>query len=210
MGDRATMEKGETTAAAAKAEITTILYNEHEVAAVAGRVGSKGDVDRGYNVWKGLADPSTEEVRALAASFGINEKALEQYTHRSKKPQIRLFSDHLFTVVLAMGFENARSLSTEAVYLFLGRGWLITVHSAAAAVDSIGEARLLLLQKDGRMMSSSVDSIYYSIITGVVNSYEQLLTSMEPPQRHDEDTDDILVHPAAPDLHRRRLRHERP
>jgi magnesium transporter len=79
--------------------------------------------------------------------------------------------------MLAMGFENAKSLSSEAIYAFLGRGWLVTVR--AAHNDSIEEARMLFRQNDRRMMAASLDSIYYSIVTGIVNSYEQLLTSIE-------------------------------
>lgn len=157
----------------AERSTSVILYNEREVRHNA----SIYDAAKGYNVWVDVVNPSPAEMQSLSKTFAINGKALEQWEHKSKKPQIRIFDDQVFTVTLSMGFENARSLSSEAVYAFLGRGWLVTVHEAHN--DSIEEARMLFKQNDRRIMASSLDSIYYSIITGIVNSYEQLLTSIE-------------------------------
>ena len=132
----------------------------------------------GQNIWIDLVDPTLGQIQALRKFFPINESAMQQYDNKSKKVQIRLFDDQKFTVLLAIGFENSRVLTAEPIYLFVGKGWLITIHSVAA-IGAIEELRGLLEQKDKHLMASSIDGLYYPIIIGIVNSYEQMLTSME-------------------------------
>ncbi|WP_337863227.1 CorA family divalent cation transporter [Nitrososphaera sp.] len=153
----------------------TVMYNDSEVQILEGISGAKRG---GYNVWVDLVDPSPEEARAVLGRFAVDPKAVEMYEHRSKRPQIRVFGDQTFTVMLSMGFENARTLSVDAVYFFMGHGWLVTIHSAHGDY-AVEETRRLFEQKDSHMMASPVSSVFYSIITSIVNSYEQLLTSVE-------------------------------
>lgn len=138
---------------------------------------SVNDIGNEQNVWVDLVNPSSKEVATLQKHFAVNEKALEQYNNQSKKAQIRVFDEQIFTVVLALGFENAQTLTTESIYMFAGPGWLITIRPDN--VDAVEEIRRLFEQKEAHVISSSVNNIYYSIIANVVNSYEQLLTSIE-------------------------------
>jgi magnesium transporter len=151
-----------------------ICYNEREVKE---GQGSKEDIKKGYNLWIDVVNPTESDLFNLQQSFNLDNKALENYENKSKKPQIRLLEDHNFTIFLNMKYKSIDNLDTEAVYFFLGRGWLITIHSSN--VDLITRVRKMFAEKNKKILESPVDSLYYSILSSIVEKYEQLLTAVE-------------------------------
>jgi magnesium transporter len=74
-------------------------------------------------------------------------------------------------------YDDAKTLSTEAVYLFHGKGWLVTIHSSK--VDVASDAHRLLEEKNRPIMETCIDALYYSILASIVDRFEQLLTAIE-------------------------------
>ena len=152
---------------------TVILYNEHEVR----QGGNREDIRQGYNLWIDITDPSPPEILAMQKNFDIDTKTLETIIHKSKKPQVRVLETYTFTIILDLKYKSFGTLVTEAVYLFCGRGWLITLHSSE--VDLMLNIHTLFEQKNKKIMEATIDALYYSIITEIVSKYELLLTSIE-------------------------------
>lgn len=150
-----------------------VSYNESEIR----KAGSREDIGRGYNVWLDLVDPSKEEIKSAQKAFGLDEKSLEQILNKSKKPQVRFLDNQTFTIFLDIKYDDSRTLVTEAVYLFHGEGWLVTIHSSK--VDLASAAHRLLEEKNRPIMETSIDALYYSILANIVDSFEQLLTAIE-------------------------------
>ena len=152
---------------------SVVSYNEREVK----YGGSKDDINKGYNVWVDLINPTPEELSSIQQSFHLDKLALEEYLNKSKKPQIRVVDNHKFALALDMKFKDAKTLVTEAVYLFVGRGWLVTIHSNKVDLQS----RILTLfeQKNKTVIESSIDALFYNILASLIDSYEQLLTAIE-------------------------------
>jgi magnesium transporter len=150
-----------------------ISYNEREVR----QGGSKDDIRQGYNIWVDLEDPTPAELLNAKQSFHLDSKALEEYANKSKKPHVRVLDSHIFTLLLDMKYSDAQTLAAEGVYLFLGRGWLVTIHSSQ--VDLVGIVRRILEEKNRPILESSVDALYYNILSSIVDRYEQLLTAIE-------------------------------
>ena len=111
---------------------TIISYNEREVK----YNGSKDDIKAGYNVWVDLVNPSLFEISSIQQSFHLDNLALEEYLNKSKKPQVRVVDSHKFALALDMKFKDAKTLVTEGVHLFVGRGWLVTIHSDKVDLQS--------------------------------------------------------------------------
>jgi magnesium transporter len=153
--------------------LTIISYNEREVK----YDGSKDDIKAGYNVWVDLVNPTPIELSGIQQSFHLDGMALEEYLNKSKKPQIRILDKHKFAIVLDMKFKDAKTLTTESVYLFVGRGWLVSIHSSD--VDLQSTILTLFKQRNKAIIESSVDALFYSILASLVDSYEQLLTAIE-------------------------------
>jgi magnesium transporter len=153
--------------------LTIISYNEREVK----QNGSKDDIKAGYNVWVDLVNPTPPELLRVHQSFHLDKNALEEYLNKSKKPQIRVLGNQKFTIALDVKFEDAATLVTEGVYFFVGRGWLVTIHSDK--VDLQSRIMSLFEQKNIAVTESSIDALFYNILTYLIDSYEQLLTAIE-------------------------------
>jgi magnesium transporter len=152
---------------------TVIVYNEYEVR----QGGNKEDIRHGYNLWIDITDPSPPEILAIQKNFDLDIKTLETFMHKSKKSQVRVLDSYTFTLILDLKYKSFGTLTTEAIYLFCGRGWLITLHSSE--VDLMISMHTLFEQKNKKIMEATIDALYYSIITEIIGRYEQLLTSIE-------------------------------
>ncbi len=139
--------------------------------------GSIEDIKEGYNVWVDVIDPDEKELHMLAEKFNLNKEAIKTYINKSKKPEIRQFDKHTFTVVVDMKNKDPETLLTEGVYFFLGKNWLVTIHSPEVDVKQIVE-RLFNIQNE-TLKNTRIDALYYNILTEIVTKYEQLLTALE-------------------------------
>ena len=151
-----------------------ICYSERGI--VQGQ-GSKGCIEKGYNLWIDVINPTESELSSLQQSFNLDEKAFETYKNKSKKPQVRALTDHTLTIFVSIKYKSLDDLDTEAVYFFLGKGWLITIHSSN--VDLMTGVKRIFAENNKKILESPIDSLYYSILASLVQKYEQLLTAVE-------------------------------
>jgi len=105
---------------------TILCYNKGQVKSG----GSLEDIERGYNVWVDVVDPNNNELDKLANKFDLNEEAVKTCINKSKRPEIRQLDNHIFTVMVDMKNKDPEILIVEAIYLFLGKNRLITLHSS--------------------------------------------------------------------------------
>lgn len=63
------------------------------------------------------------------------------------------------------------------MYFFLGRNWLITIHSSQINLKQIAER--LLNVKNETIKQTRIDALYYNMLAEIVTRYEQLLTGLE-------------------------------
>jgi len=73
--------------------------------------------------------------------------------------------------------KDPETLLIEAVYFFLGKNWLVTIHSKEVNLKQIGE-RLFNIQNE-TIKERRIDALYYDLLAGFVSKYEQLLTALE-------------------------------
>jgi magnesium transporter len=151
-----------------------ICYNEREVKE---GQGSREDIKQGYNLWIDIENPTDSEIFNIEQSFNLDNKAVEMLQNKSKKPQTRVLEDHTFTIFLFIRYKNIENLDTEAVYFFLGRGWLITIHSSE--VNLTATVRKMFEERNKRIIESPIDALYYYILSNMTEKYEQLLTAIE-------------------------------
>lgn len=152
---------------------TILSYNKDQVKVD----GSIEDLERGYNLWIDLIDTEDKELNKFAKKFNLNEEAIQTCINKSKRPEIRQLENHTFTVIVDMKNKDPETLLIEAVYLFLGKNWLITIHSSDINLKQIVE-RLFKIQNE-TIKQTRIDALYYNILAGLVTKYEQLLTALE-------------------------------
>jgi magnesium transporter len=137
---------------------------------------SQTDLQKKYKTWIDLEDPTSEEISQLQEIFLIDANILKQYISGVKKPQIRILESYIFTLVLSIKFKTLETLETEAIYMFIGKNWLITIHSSKI---NLKEKTRQIFENDKMVTESTIDILYYNIVTKFVDEYEQVLTAIE-------------------------------
>jgi len=116
-------------------------------------------------------------IKSISAHFHLDQSAVNLFNSKSKKPQIRVLDEHTFTILLDIKFNNSQTVVTEGVYLFCGKNWLITIHSAE--VDLTKSIRKLLEVENKKLMIESIEALFYSVLLQLIDRYEQVLTAVE-------------------------------
>ncbi len=154
---------------------TTIFYNRDNIKETEN--GYINDMDKESKLWLDLVDPSSEEIFNLQKEFGLDIETLRVVEREAKRPQVRIHEDYTFTILLDIRYSNLEKLNVNGIYLFRGKNWLVTIHSSE--VDLLTPVRILFSQKNKKIVESKIDALFYSMITEIINKYEQLLTSIE-------------------------------
>ena len=138
---------------------------------------SQTDLQNGYQIWLDLENLRPKKFLSnIQEIFAIDANILNQYSSGVKKPQIRVLESYIFTILLNIKFKTLQTLETEAVYLFFGKNWLITIHSSQI---NLKEKTRQIFENDKMVIESTIDILYYNILTMIVEEYEQVLTAIE-------------------------------
>jgi len=135
------------------------------------------DLKANHNFWIDITDPTDEDIRDLEKKFSLNKKALDRVIQKSKKPVVKETEhDSKFTILLDLKFDNLQHLESSPLYFFVGDKWLITIHSNK--IDLVTKVKTILADRK-TILESSIDALYYSIISYIIEDYEELLTAIE-------------------------------
>ena len=152
---------------------TIITYNENEVK----EQKEFQNIKLKDKAWIDLIDPTDDMIKSIASYFHLDESAVELLRSKSKKPQIRLLDNHTFTILLDIKFKDSQTIVAEGVYLFCGKNCLITIHPSE--VDLAKSIRKLLEHKNKKLVMDSIEALFYSVLSELIDRYEQVLTAVE-------------------------------
>jgi magnesium transporter len=135
------------------------------------------DLKENLNLWIDMSDPTDEDITNLENKFSLDKKALDRVRQKSKKPVVKeIEHDSKFAILLDLKFSNLQHLESFPLYFFVGDRWLITLHSNK--IDLVTKVKTILADRK-TILESSIDALYYSIISYIIEDYEQLLTAIE-------------------------------
>jgi magnesium transporter len=150
-------------------------YNKKEI--VEEKNDSGGGLRENYNLWIDISDPTDNDITNLEKQFSLNKKALDRIRQKSKKPVVKETDrNSKFIILLDLKFNDLQNLETTPLYFYVGDTWLITLHSNK--IDLLTKVKLILADRK-TILESSIDALYYSIISSIIEDYEQLLTAIE-------------------------------
>ncbi|MCA9011108.1 MAG: magnesium/cobalt transporter CorA [Planctomycetaceae bacterium] len=188
----------ETAPISEKCRLTRISYNvtlaEEEVIDTVAELNEDVPEDRVY--WfrlEGIADPET--LRRLGEAFEIHPLALEDVVNTHQRCKVEDYGDHLFVVIRLPVREANGSMTTEQVSLFIGEGFVVSIHEGCNALEVVRER---IMTARGRVREYGADYLAYAILDLVIDNYfpiiekigdrlnaidEQLESGFEPGQR---------------------------
>lgn len=154
-----------------RCRITRISYNvdnaEEEVIDTVGELNEDVPADRIY--WfrlEGLADADT--IRDLGEAFTLHPLALEDVVNTHQRCKVEDYGDHLFVVIRVPVCDSGGSLSTEQVSLFIGDGFVVSLHNGSNALEPVRDR---ILWGRGRIREHKADFLAYTILDTVIDNY---------------------------------------
>ncbi|WP_458721149.1 magnesium transporter CorA family protein [Candidatus Nitrosocosmicus sp. R] len=134
--------------------------------------GSESD-----KLWIDICDPSPEDLQSIAKEYDIDEDSLRLIGQKTKKPQIRMLDNYIFSIILDIRFKTIKQLIVEGIYIYVGQNWIITIHSSEVKIFST--IKDILEKKNTKLFASNINALYYTIIDEIISRYEQILTAIE-------------------------------
>jgi magnesium transporter len=120
-------------------------------------------------VWLDLQDPQDREVRLLRDEFGFHPLSIEDATRHHERPKLEAFSDYYFIVFYCMEYnEELGQLTTQAMNLFIGANYLVSVHNGTIAAISDTIQRW---QKNEEQFGRDPGVLLYQLLDAIVDDY---------------------------------------
>lgn len=119
-------------------------------------------------LWIDVTDPQPEEMERIGREFGLHPLALEDAIRRHQRPKIDLYDGFMFIVFYALELEDERPRTRE-LSLFVGRGWVVSVHEGALDVVAKTARRWAEHTVDGG--SADAGLLVYALLDSVVDGY---------------------------------------
>ena len=139
-------------------------------------------------VWVDVSDPTSADFRRLAEEFHFHPLSIEDSQNAHQRPKVEEYSGYYFIVLYeARRPEAGRALELAELDIFLGKNYLVTVHSHE--INAIATANRLWPEWLDRV-DAGAGLLAYLLIDAVVDDYLPLLDDMS--DRMDELEDEIF------------------
>lgn len=132
---------------------------------------------KGCSLWIDLVDPTEIDFKFLETQFRIDSDTIQLIRQRAKRAQVRILDDYVFGIFLDIRYKTFKKLLIEGVYVYLGKDWMITIHSSE--VQILSPIKHTMEKRNKRILEASIEALYFVLVDEVIGRYEQLLTSIE-------------------------------
>ncbi len=120
-------------------------------------------------LWLDLENPTPQDMTFLTGEFGFHPLAVEDATRPHQRPKLDRYDDFYFIVFYDIAYdEEDNRIDEHELDIFLGKNYLITVHTEAIA--EVGE----VAERLGRNLSlieHGVGVLLYSLLDTIVDHY---------------------------------------
>ncbi|MEK6304312.1 MAG: magnesium transporter CorA family protein, partial [Acidobacteriota bacterium] len=139
-------------------------------------------------IWVDVADPTSEDFEELAKEFGFHPLSIEDCRNEHQRPKVEEFQGYYFIVLYEAELVLGRHLELRELNIFLGKNYLVTVHSQPIRTIETAE-RLWRGWTD--LAERGTGLLAYLLIDAIVDDYMPLLDALS--DRMDELEDQIFV-----------------
>lgn len=127
--------------------------------------------------WIGLYRPTTAELDAVAAEFGLHELAIEDARKGHQRPKLERYDDTLFVVLRPARYADAdERVEFGEVHLFIGEGFAVSIRHAES--PDLAKVRRRL-EADPELLRKGPDAVLYVVLDEVVDEYQPVVSGLE-------------------------------
>jgi magnesium transporter len=135
--------------------------------------------------WIGLLRPSEEEIRSVAAEFGLHPLAVEDAIDAHQRPKLERYDETLFVVLRPARYvDPVEVVEIGEVHLFLGRDFVVALRHAEE--PKLTEVRRRL-EDTPELLRLGPYAVLYAVLDEVVDEYGPVLDGLQ------NDIDEIEV-----------------
>ncbi len=148
-------------------------------------------------MWVDLEPPSAETLAGLKTRFGLHSLEIEDCLHLDQRPKIEEYPGHQFIVL--QGFtakgNDLREVIMHELHLFVGQGWVLSVHDQP---HQDLEALIARIQADPKgTLGKGSDFVAYLLTDALVDRNFPLLDAFNDAL---EDIEERVFNNPSPDL----------
>lgn len=121
-------------------------------------------------VWVSATAPSDEDIGRLADAFGLHELAVEDLRRRNQRPKLDTYANQFMIVAYEAVPDDDQG--TSEVHLFVGPGWVLSVHWAATPALDAARQRFRAAADEE---TDTAGELLYVLLDSAVDSYFPVL-----------------------------------
>jgi magnesium transporter len=127
--------------------------------------------------WIGLYRPTPEEIRSVAAEFGLHHLVVDDAIAAHQRPKLERYGDILFTVLRPARYIDQREqVEFGELHVVTGDGFVVTIRHAERP-DLASVRHRLESQPD--LLGLGPEAVLYSIMDQVVDEYAPVVAGLE-------------------------------
>jgi magnesium transporter len=120
-------------------------------------------------VWLDLQDPQEQDIALLRDEFKFHRLAIEDATRHHERPKLESFDGYYFLVFYCMSYDEAQGrLNSQALGLFVGANYLVSVHQGA--ITAIDET-IKRWQANAEEFGHDAGVLLYTLLDTIVDDY---------------------------------------
>ncbi|WP_210651979.1 magnesium/cobalt transporter CorA [Nocardioides sp. SYSU D00065] len=133
--------------------------------------------DAGDFQWIGVHDPSPDELRLIAETFGLHPLAVEDAGDSHQRPKLEHYGDTLFLVLKTLWYvDEEDAVETGEINMFVGRDFVVTVRHGEG-IDLADSRRDL--EHRAQVLEHGPMAVLYAVCDRVVDEYERVGAALE-------------------------------
>ncbi len=131
----------------------------------------------GEFVWVGLLEPEIEEMRQVAALFGLHELAVEDASRAHQRPKLEDYEDSFFIVLKTARYhDESETVHFGEIDIFVGPGYVVHVrHGEGSGLR--GARRRLQERRD--LLKEGPAAVVWAILDQVVDDYTPVVEGID-------------------------------
>lgn len=137
-------------------------------------------------VWVDVADPTSEDFDELAKEFGFHPLSIEDCRNEHQRPKVEEYPGYYFIVLYEAELVMGRELELRELNIFLGKNYLVTVHSQPLRAIPTAER---LWREWTDLAERGTGLLAYLLIDSIVDDYMPLLDTLSD---HMDDLEDQI------------------
>jgi magnesium transporter len=120
-------------------------------------------------VWLDMQAPQEEDIALLRDEFKFHPLAIEDATRHHERPKVDSYDGYYFLVFYGIAYDEGKNrLRTEAMNLFVGANYLVSVHEGE--ISAIDET-IKRWQKDEEEFGNDAGALLYGLLDTITDDY---------------------------------------